>query len=307
MNSSKKLWLISGLSAATIIGGASGAAASPAHGPHDENFKHGAFHATPTDKQDDDGEGHDGPGRKLGHVRGLGHHFSHGVGHLNHQHAPITQPPVDEQPPAEEPDAEEPPVDEQPPAEEPDADEPDAEEPEADEPDAEEPPVDEQPPAEEPEADEPDAEQPDTEEPTADLPPADEPPMDWPVGEEPPMDWPVGEEPPGELTPGDEPVTDEPTAEEPVADEPTTEEPVADEPPVTVPGDDVTTPDDAATDENILLQIVTATLSFPAIEGAVDAVTDIATTVMDQAAVDPASLDTADVTDSVPVPLDAVS
>ena len=69
----------------------------------------------------------------------------------------------------------------------------------------------------------------------------------------------------------------------------------------------MTVPDDAAADESILLQIVRATLSIPAIEGAVDAVTEVATAVMDQAAVDPASLETADVTDSVPVPLDAVS
>lgn len=239
---SKKIWLVSSLSALTLVGGASGAVASPDRDakPSDE-VRQSAFYTS--DSASGDGEngfkrgharglalGHLKPeltdddrteGLKLGHRIGLGHLLSHGLGHLNHDHPYLgdgATPPVTEEPEAEAP-AEEPADEDTPPV----TDEPDAEAPEnetpADEPVAEEP-TDEAPEAELP------ADEVPTEEPTDEIaPPVSEAPVDDPVVVEPPVE---------------EPVIEAPDAQEPVADAPVSEEPDATDP-AAVPSPEATT------------------------------------------------------------------
>jgi len=253
---SKKIWLVSSLSALTLVGGASGAAASPDHDDRSsDDVRKSAFYARGADSQDrDDREHHlEGghirglalehlkteltdedrtEGLKLGHRIGLGHLKSHGLGHLNHDHGHLDDGPLaeDARLATEDPEAEKP-TDEAP------ADEPESDEPVEQPADETAPPVDEAP-AEEPadgntdnnQGDEPTGEVPDSEDTEGDEPaeePADEEPLTevTPPVDEAPMDSPVAVEPPVE-----EPVIEAPVAEDPVADAPVLEAPSASDP-----------------------------------------------------------------------------
>ena len=101
---------------------------------------------------------------------------------------------------------------------------------------------------------EPPPEEPPPEEPPPEEPPPEEPPPEEPPPEEPPPEEPPPEEPPPEEPPPEEPPPEEPPPEEPPPEEPPPEEPPPEEP----PPEEIQEQADAATDEILPAQDLTA-------------------------------------------------